>query len=153
MKVFMLYPHRSVSGGACHRAAVSVASDLKMGRAGALCLLEIAFECEACAIAPRVVMDACKKNGRDEPGQKCSTIRGARLRLDERPVAQFCDGLTQLRLCVHDDRSVPGHRLLDRLAGDEQETHAALACLDDDLVAAVERDQRSVPGRQAKEKF
>jgi hypothetical protein len=39
--------------------------------------------------------------------------------LDERSVAQLGDRLLQLRLRVHHDRSVPGHRLLDRFAGDQ----------------------------------
>ena len=36
-------------------------------------------------------------------------------RLDEGSVAQFGDRLLQLGLRVHDDRTVPGDRLLDRL--------------------------------------
>ena len=50
--------------------------------------------------------------------------RAAALPLDERPVAQLGDGLLQLVLGVHDDRPVPGDRLLDRLAGHQQEADA-----------------------------
>src|SRR5713101_7586722 len=75
-------------------------------------------------------------------------ITGTRTRrsavLDERPVAQLGHGLLQFRIGVHHDRSVPGDRLLDRLARDQQEADAFLAGLDRHLVAAVEQHQRPV---------
>ena len=55
--------------------------------------------------------------------QACLTL------LDEGPLAQFAHRLLQFRLRVHDDRSVPGDRLFDRLARDEQEEDARIAGL------------------------
>ena len=46
---------------------------------------------------------------------------------DEAAVAQLGDGLLQLGLGVHHDRSIPGDRLLDRLARDQQEADALVA--------------------------
>src|SRR5262245_27274368 len=65
--------------------------------------------------------------------------------LDERPLLQLVDGLLQLRLGVHHDWSVPGDRLFERAAGDEQEANPVIAGMDSDLVAAVEEHQRTVP--------
>ena len=47
-------------------------------------------------------------------------------------------------LGVHHDRTVPGHRLLDRLSRDEQEADPLVARLHHDLVAAIEQHQRSI---------
>jgi hypothetical protein len=47
--------------------------------------------------------------------------------LDERAALQFCHGLSQLLLGVHDDRTVPRHRLLNRLPGHQQKTDAFFA--------------------------
>ena len=44
--------------------------------------------------------------------------------LDERPFLIFLEGGTQFLFGVHHDRAVPGDRLAQRLAGDEQEAHA-----------------------------
>ena len=46
------------------------------------------------------------------------------------PLLQFGDGAADLVLRVHHDRAVPGDRLLDRLAGDQQEADAFVARLD-----------------------
>src|SRR5262245_54289485 len=73
--------------------------------------------------------------------------------LDERAVAQLQGGLLQLGLGVHHDRPVPGDRLLDRLAGDEQEADTFLAGLHRHLVAAVEHDERAVAGALAHQGF
>jgi fluoroacetyl-CoA thioesterase len=64
--------------------------------------------------------------------------------LDERSVAQLGDRLLEFGLRVHHDRPVPRDRLLDRLAGDQQESDAVLASLDGDLVAAIEQHQGAV---------
>ena len=47
-------------------------------------------------------------------------------------------------LRVHHDRAVPRHRLLERLARDQEEPHAVVAGLHRDLVAAVEEHERAV---------
>src|SRR5262245_60188625 len=66
------------------------------------------------------------------------------LRLDERAAAELVVGLLQLFLRVHDDRPIPGDGLLERLARHEQETHPFIARLNDDFVAPIEKDQRTV---------
>src|SRR5437867_4845233 len=64
--------------------------------------------------------------------------------LDERAGPHLGDGLTQFLFRVHHDRPVPGDRLFDRFAGDQQEADALIACLDGHFVAAIEEEQRSV---------
>src|SRR5262249_4647765 len=71
--------------------------------------------------------------------------------LDKCPAAQFGNSLLQLRLGVHYDRPVPGHRLLDRLARHQQETDALFASLHGDLVAYIKQDERAVTGRLPEE--
>src|SRR5579864_8123351 len=66
--------------------------------------------------------------------------------LDERAGVQLVEGLLQLGLGVHDDRAVPGDRLADRLAGDQQKADAVVAGLHRRLVAGVEQNQRAVAG-------
>src|SRR5207237_105315 len=66
--------------------------------------------------------------------------------LDERAVAQLGVGAPQLRLGIHDDGSLPRHRLRDRPAGDEQEADALFARLYGDLVARIEQHERAVAG-------
>ena len=58
--------------------------------------------------------------------------------LDEGAVLQLAPGLAELLLGVHDDGAVPGDRLLDGFAGDEQEADAFWSGVDDDFVAAIE---------------
>src|SRR5581483_6448490 len=77
-----------------------------------------------------------------EPAAPVRALRSAAL--DEGAVAQLAHRLLQLGLGVHDDGAVPGHRLLDRLTGDEQEANALLAGLDRHLLAAVEEHERAV---------
>ena len=64
---------------------------------------------------------------------------------------QLRKGLLQLGLRVHHDRAVPCDRLLDRLAGHEQEADAFVAGLHRDLVAAVEQHERAIAGLLADE--
>src|SRR5215472_9914345 len=78
---------------------------------------------------------------------------GRRLVLDKSAVAQFGDRLLELRARIHHDRPVPGHRLIDRLAGYQQEADATLAGLDLDLVAGVEQHERAVAHRLAHEQL
>jgi hypothetical protein len=59
----------------------------------------------------------------------------------------------QLGLRVHNDRSVPGHGLFERLPRDEQKPYSFLARLDGDLIAAVEQDERAIAGALADEGF
>ena len=47
--------------------------------------------------------------------------------LQKRPFFQLVESLAQLLLGVHHDGAVPGHGLLERLAGDEQEAEALVA--------------------------
>ena len=66
--------------------------------------------------------------------------------LDERAALQLCHGLLQLLLGVHDDRTVPRHRLLNRLARYHQKTDAFLASLNGNLRAAIEEHERVIAG-------
>ena len=63
---------------------------------------------------------------------------------DEGAAVEFGAGLAQFRLGIHDDGTVPGDRLLERLAGDEQEANTFGSGLDDNFIAAVEQDERMV---------
>src|SRR6201996_9278431 len=65
---------------------------------------------------------------------------------DKRPLPELGEGLLQLGLRVHHDRAVPGDRLLDRLAGDEQEADALFAGLHRHFVAAIEQNERAIAG-------
>ena len=58
--------------------------------------------------------------------------------LDEGAALQFVNCLAKLCLGVHHDGPVPRYRLLDWLAGDQQETDAFIAGLNSHLIAAVE---------------
>ena len=49
-----------------------------------------------------------------------------RLMLQERPLLEFPEGLPKFFLCVHDDRAVPRHRLLQRLSRDQKEPDPVL---------------------------
>src|SRR5439155_192570 len=55
-------------------------------------------------------------------------------------------GAPQLRLGVHHDRPLPGHRLRDRPARNEQEPDPGVAGLNGDLVARVEEHERAIAG-------
>src|SRR5580700_5854050 len=70
--------------------------------------------------------------------------------LDERAGPQLGKSLLQFGLRVHHDRPVPGDRLLDRLAGDEEKADALFAGLHRDLVATVEQNERAVAGLLAR---
>jgi hypothetical protein len=72
-------------------------------------------------------------------------------RLDERAVPEFVHRLNQLLLRVHHDRPVPGDRLGDRPAGNQQETDAAFARLHRHLVAGAEDHERAVAALVADE--
>src|ERR1051325_12199155 len=71
--------------------------------------------------------------------------------LDKGAAAQLADRLLQFLLRIHDDRAVPGDRLLDRLPRHQQEADAALAGLHRDLVAAVEQHQRAIADQLAQQ--
>src|SRR5262249_40064230 len=64
--------------------------------------------------------------------------------LEEGPPLQLVERQSQLGLRVHDNRPVPGDRFLQRLTGHEQKTDAGLAPFDDDFIATVEQDQRTI---------
>src|SRR5260370_10117819 len=59
---------------------------------------------------------------------------------------QFGEGLAELLLRVHDNRTVPGDRLFEGLAGNEEEADAFVAGLDHYFVAAIEEDERAIVG-------
>lgn len=61
--------------------------------------------------------------------------------LDERAALQLCHSLSQFLLSVHDDRTVPRHRLLNGLARYQQKTDAFFASLYRNLVAAIEEHE------------
>src|SRR2546430_1837945 len=78
------------------------------------------------------------------PSASALVSRLASALLDERAFVQFGEGLLQLGLGVHHDRAIPGDRLLDRLARDQEEPDALLAGLDRHLVAAIEQHERAI---------
>ena len=59
---------------------------------------------------------------------------------EERPILQLAIGCLDLFLSVHNDGAMPGHRLLQRLAGDQQKPDAVLPGLHLNLVTRVEQD-------------
>src|SRR5437588_9679510 len=69
---------------------------------------------------------------------------GSQLLPQESAFLELFERLAELVLGVHHDRTVPGDRLLQRLARTEQKSDPILTGLDDDFVAAVEKDQRPV---------
>src|SRR5215471_10104841 len=66
--------------------------------------------------------------------------------LNELAALQFCQSLSQFLLGVHDDRTVPGNRLLNRLARYQEKTDAFVAGLNDNLIAAIEEHERVIAG-------
>lgn len=59
--------------------------------------------------------------------------------LNEGSVLQFRHRFTQLLLSIHYDRPIPGHRLLDWLTGDQQESNSFGPRLHRQFVSAVEQ--------------
>src|SRR6516165_6505328 len=81
------------------------------------------------------------------PMERRNRRRGAtRLLLQKRPLLQLLKRLLKLLLRVHHDRSVPGDRLLKRLARNQQEANPFVSGLNADLVATVEQDERAIVG-------
>ena len=68
------------------------------------------------------------------------------LRFQKRPFLQLLKRIPQLFLRVHHDWPVPCHRLLQRLAGDQQKADAIFAGLHGDFVAAVKEDEGAIIG-------
>src|ERR1022692_2997082 len=64
--------------------------------------------------------------------------------LQKRSLLQFRECPLQLLLSVHHDRSVPGHRLLERLSGDQKKSDPIIPSLYRHLVAAIEKNERAV---------
>src|SRR5580700_7268059 len=62
----------------------------------------------------------------------------------ERSAIELFDGLPNLLLRVHHDRTVPRDGFLERLTGNQQETNPLGAGLHGNLVAAVKQNQRAV---------
>ena len=63
---------------------------------------------------------------------------------DERAGVQVCHRLADLLLRVHHDRAVPGHRLFDGLARDQQESNSFLSGLNADFIATIEEHERMI---------
>src|SRR5262252_5781615 len=66
------------------------------------------------------------------------------LLLDERSLSNLPEGRPQLFLRIHHDRSMPGNRFLERLAGYQQESNARLAGLHRHFVSSVENDEGAI---------
>src|SRR6476646_1827375 len=64
--------------------------------------------------------------------------------LQKRALLQLLERIAQLLLRVHHDWAVPRHRLLQRLAGNQQKADAVLTGLHGDFVAAVKEDKRAI---------
>jgi hypothetical protein len=64
--------------------------------------------------------------------------------LDEVAGLQLRHRSSKFLLRVHDDGSVPGDRLFDRLTRNQQEPDARITGLNDDLISAVEQHQRVI---------
>src|SRR5262245_2073858 len=78
------------------------------------------------------------------PGVAMPLAKRALAVLDEGSVLELPQGLLQFGLAVHYNRAVPSDRLLQWLAGNEQKTHAFVAGLDNDLIAAVKLDEGAI---------
>ena len=74
-------------------------------------------------------------------------------RFDEGAVVQIAEGLTQLGLGIHHDRAMPGHRLFDRRAGNQQEAQTFGTGLNGDLFAGAKTHQRTVARHVANVQF
>ena len=59
----------------------------------------------------------------------------------KRSFAQFLESLAELLLRIHHDGSVPSHRLLERLAGDQQKSDSLIAGLNDHFIPAIKKNQ------------
>ena len=64
--------------------------------------------------------------------------------LEKCAALEFLESLLKLLLRVHDNWPVPGHGLLQGLAGNQQETNAVIAGLNHHLIAPVKQDQRAI---------
>ena len=65
-------------------------------------------------------------------------------RLDKSAVSQFAEGLHQLLAGVHDDGTVPRHRLINRGTRNQQKPHAFCAGLQADLIPISKADQSAI---------
>src|ERR1700693_4292019 len=80
---------------------------------------------------------------------RCALLGSCFLRpafFQERALLQFRKGLAELLLRVHHDGAVPGNRLFEWFAGDEEEADAFVASLHDYFVAAIKEDQGAIVG-------
>src|SRR5579871_5556003 len=68
------------------------------------------------------------------------------LLFQERALLEITEGLLEFVLRVHDDRSVPGYRLFQRLAGYQQKTDSIFAGVDSYFVTTIEQNQRAIIG-------
>src|SRR5581483_4379135 len=68
------------------------------------------------------------------------------LRLQESTLLQFGKSLAELLLRVHHDWAIPGYRLFQRLAGDQQKADAFIAGLHGHFIAAIKEHQRAIFG-------
>src|SRR6185295_9648167 len=80
-------------------------------------------------------------------------IRQVRLRKGDRglpswiqkgALTKFLKGLLKLLLCVHDDGSIPRHRLLKRLTGNEKKSDTIVARLNHNFVTSLKQHERAI---------
>ena len=64
----------------------------------------------------------------------------------ECPFSQFFESLLELRLCVHNDRAIPGYGFLQRLARNEQKPDPLVAGLHRHVLSRIKQNQRAVTG-------
>ena len=60
---------------------------------------------------------------------------------DEFSFLQFQHSLLQFARIIHDDGTVPRDGFFDRLPGDQKKANSFVACLNDNLISSVEKDQ------------
>src|SRR5690242_5275884 len=81
---------------------------------------------DSCGRSPRFRMARARRDSSSRRAHGCTGMPFADL-LREGAVAQVVERALQFLRRVHDDRAIPGHRLLDRLAGHEQEADSLIA--------------------------
>ena len=77
----------------------------------------------------------------------CEALRSRHISfLQEGAFTQLSEGLLKLLLGIHDDRTVPGDRLFERFAGNQEEANAIFSGLHRNFVATIEKDEGAVVG-------
>src|ERR1041385_8596363 len=71
----------------------------------------------------------------------CASAPSCGWRIQECSLLQLLEGLLQLFLGIHDDRSIPGDRFFEWFSRNQQEPDAVLPGLHFDLITGVEQNQ------------